>query len=223
MPTTLTSPQQAALWLKARVQGALHADSRPVSAGDGFIAWPGAATDGRAHVAAALARGAVACLVERAGIEAFVDGADGFGVAPDDERLPALLTLSDVLGTGHHAALAAGVGPGSTVAVIGDGAVGLCGVLAARRLGAERIVLLGRHEDRIAVARTFGATDVVPERGEDAVTRVLELTDGGFRELARRCAALGPPLVAVLEGGYNLRTLPGLVRAAADGFAEATA
>ena len=99
-------------------------------------------------------------------------------VEPDDERLPALLTLSDVLGTGHHAALAAGVGPGSTVAVIGDGAVGLCGVLAARRLGAERIVLLGRHEDRIAVARTFGATDVVPERGEDAVTRVLELTDG---------------------------------------------
>ncbi|WP_024286034.1 zinc-dependent alcohol dehydrogenase family protein [Cellulomonas sp. KRMCY2] len=99
-------------------------------------------------------------------------------VAPDDERLPALLTLSDVMGTGHHAALAAGVGPGSTVAVVGDGAVGLCGVLAARRLGAERIILLGRHDSRVAVARGFGATDVVPERGDDAVARVMELTEG---------------------------------------------
>jgi threonine dehydrogenase-like Zn-dependent dehydrogenase len=99
-------------------------------------------------------------------------------VTPDDERLPALLALSDVMGTGHHAALAAGVGPGSHVAVIGDGAVGLCGVLAAHRLGAERIVLLGRHEDRIAIGRRFGATDVVPERGDDAVARVKDLTDG---------------------------------------------
>jgi threonine dehydrogenase-like Zn-dependent dehydrogenase len=99
-------------------------------------------------------------------------------VGEDDERLPALLTLSDVMGTGHHAALAAGVGPGSHVAVIGDGAVGLCGVLAAARLGAERIVLLGRHEDRVAIGRRFGATDVVPERGEDAVARVLGMTDG---------------------------------------------
>ncbi len=111
-----------------------------------------------------------------------VPQADGTLVAapvePDDERLPALLTLSDVMGTGHHAALAAGVGPGSHVAVVGDGAVGLCGVLAARRLGAERITLLGRHPDRIAVGRAFGATDVVTERGDDAVARVLEMTDG---------------------------------------------
>ncbi|WP_372593982.1 zinc-binding dehydrogenase, partial [Actinotalea sp.] len=99
-------------------------------------------------------------------------------VGPDDERLPALLTLSDVMGTGHHAAISAGVTAGSTVAVVGDGAVGLCGVLAARRLGAERIILLGRHEDRIAVGRGFGATDIVPERGEEAVERVRELTDG---------------------------------------------
>ncbi|MCU1431631.1 MAG: dehydrogenase [Actinotalea sp.] len=99
-------------------------------------------------------------------------------VVPDDERLPALLTLSDVMGTGHHAAVAAGVGPGAHVAVIGDGAVGLCGVLAARRLGAERITLLGRHPDRVAVGRTFGATEVVEERGEDAVRAVLEITDG---------------------------------------------
>jgi len=76
---TLTSPQLAALWLQERVQGALHADSRPVGAGDGFIAWPGAATDGRRHVASALAQGAAACLVEQQGVEAF--GFDG------DERI----------------------------------------------------------------------------------------------------------------------------------------
>ena len=92
-------------------------------------------------------------------------------VAPDDQRLPALLTLSDVMGTGHHAALSAGVGPGSQVVVVGDGAVGLCGVLAARRLGAERIILISRHESRAAVGRSFGATDVLAERGDDAVAR----------------------------------------------------
>ena len=80
----------------------------------------------------------------------------------DDRLLAGLLTLSDVLGTGHHAAVGAGVRPGATVAVVGDGAVGLCGVLAAHRLGAERIIALGRHEARTAIARTFGATDVVP-------------------------------------------------------------
>ncbi|MGA4543168.1 zinc-dependent alcohol dehydrogenase family protein [Uniformispora flossi] len=94
------------------------------------------------------------------------------------ELLPAVMTLADVMGTGHHAALAARVRPGSTVAVVGDGAVGLCGVLAARRLGAERIVILGRHENRTAIAGGFGATDVVPERGEAAVAAVRELTGG---------------------------------------------
>jgi threonine dehydrogenase-like Zn-dependent dehydrogenase len=97
----------------------------------------------------------------------------------DDELVPSLLTLSDVMGTGHHAALAAKAGPGKSVAVVGDGAVGLCGVIAARRLGAEQIILLGRHPDRIALAREFGATDVVSERGDEAVERVHELT-GGF-------------------------------------------
>ena len=92
--------------------------------------------------------------------------------------MPSLLTLSDVMGTGHHAALAAKVGPGKTVAVVGDGAVGLCGVIAARRLGAEQIVLLGRHPDRIALARRFGATDIVSERGDEAVERVRALTFG---------------------------------------------
>lgn len=99
-------------------------------------------------------------------------------VAPDDERMPALLTLSDVMGTGHHAARSAGVGPGATVAVVGDGAVGLCAVLASRRLGAERVILLSRNERRAALGREFGATDVVAERGEAGAAAVLDLTDG---------------------------------------------
>jgi threonine dehydrogenase-like Zn-dependent dehydrogenase len=99
-------------------------------------------------------------------------------VGKDDALTASLLTLSDVMGTGHHAALAARVGPGKTVAVVGDGAVGLCGVIAARRLGAEQIIMLGRHPDRIALARDFGATDIVSERGDEAVERVRELTGG---------------------------------------------
>lgn len=99
-------------------------------------------------------------------------------VAEDDTLMPSLLSLSDVMGTGHHAARAARVAPGHTTAVVGDGAVGLCGVIAAQRLGAERIIMLGRHEDRIALAQEFGATDIVRERGEEAVERVKELTGG---------------------------------------------
>lgn len=99
--------------------------------------------------------------------------------APGDEALMAsLLTLSDVMGTGHHAALRARVAPGKMAAVIGDGAVGLCGVIAAKRLGAEQIVILGHHPGRIALAREFGATDVVSERGEEAKERVRALTGG---------------------------------------------
>ncbi|MHC3818504.1 zinc-dependent alcohol dehydrogenase family protein [Streptomyces sp. NBC_00341] len=98
--------------------------------------------------------------------------------ASDDRLLTALLALSDVLGTGHHAAVGAGVKPGSTVAVVGDGAVGLCGVMAAKRLGAERIIALGRHTARTDIARIFGATDVVAERGEAAVAAVRELLGG---------------------------------------------
>src|SRR5207245_1235807 len=82
-------------------------------------------------------------------------------VGEDDALMPSLLTLSDVMGTGHHAAVVAKVGPGKSVAVVGDGAVGLCGVIAAKRLGAAQIIILGRHEGRIALAREFGATDVV--------------------------------------------------------------
>jgi threonine dehydrogenase-like Zn-dependent dehydrogenase len=80
--------------------------------------------------------------------------------------MPSLLTLADVMGTGHHAAVCARVGPGKAVAVVGDGAVGLCGVIAAKRLGAEQIIIMGRHPERIALAREFGATVVVSERGE---------------------------------------------------------
>src|SRR2546423_11055946 len=85
-------------------------------------------------------------------------------VGEDDALMPSLLTLSDVMGTGHHAAVVAKVDPGKSVAVVGDGAVGLCGVIAAKRLGAEQIIIMGRHQDRITLAREFGATDIVTER-----------------------------------------------------------
>src|SRR5213594_2875637 len=111
-------------------------------------------------------------------------------VGEDDTLMPSLLTLSDVMGTGHHAAVAAKVGRGKTVAVVGDGAVGLCGVIAAKRLGAEQVILLGRHPDRIALARDFGATDVVSERGEEAVERVRELTDGYGVHAVLECVGL---------------------------------
>src|SRR3954463_3434479 len=97
----------------------------------------------------------------------------------EDALMPSLLTLSDVLGTGHHAAVVAGVKPGDSVAVVGDGAVGLCGVIAAKRLGAEQIIIMGRHQVRTDLARELGATDVVAERGDAAVERIRELT-GGF-------------------------------------------
>jgi threonine dehydrogenase-like Zn-dependent dehydrogenase len=110
-------------------------------------------------------------------------------VEGDEALLKAILPLSDVMGTGHHAAVSAGVKPGSTVAVVGDGAVGLCGVLAARRLGAGRILMLGRHEGRLAIARRFGATDVVSERGEEAIGKVREMTGGGV-ESVLECVGL---------------------------------
>jgi len=108
--------------------------------------------------------------------------ADGTLVAtpglPDEDLIPSLLAASDVLGTGWFAAVAAEAAPGKTVAVVGDGAVGLLGILAARELDAERIIAMSRHADRQALAREFGATDIVEERGDDGVTRIKELTDG---------------------------------------------
>jgi threonine dehydrogenase-like Zn-dependent dehydrogenase len=120
-------------------------------------------------------------------------------VGPDDELMPSLLTLSDVMATGHYAALSAEVGPGKTVAVVGDGAVGLCGVIAARRLGAERIIILGRHAGRTALAEEFGATDVVKERGDEAVERVQELTDGLGAHSVLECVGHDQSTVTALE------------------------
>ncbi len=120
-------------------------------------------------------------------------------VEQDDALMPSLLTLSDVMGTGHHAARAAKVGPGKTVAVVGDGAVGLCGVIAARRLGAEQIIMLGRHPERIALARDFGATDIVSERGEEAIQRVRDLTGGLGAHSVLECVGLGQATVTALS------------------------
>jgi threonine dehydrogenase-like Zn-dependent dehydrogenase len=120
-------------------------------------------------------------------------------VGEDDALMPSVLTLSDVMGTGHHAARAAEVGPGKTAAVVGDGAVGLCGVIAARRLGAEQIIMLGRHPARIALAREFGATDVVSERGEEAVERVRQLTGGFGAHSVLECVGLPEAVVTALE------------------------
>jgi threonine dehydrogenase-like Zn-dependent dehydrogenase len=118
----------------------------------------------------------------------FADGSlvktDGM---PDAAMIPSLLTLSDVMATGWHAAVAAGVTRRSTAVVVGDGAVGLCGVLAARVLGAERIIAMSRHEPRQAIASRFGATDVVAERGKEGTTAVMELTGGVGADAVLEC------------------------------------
>lgn len=100
-------------------------------------------------------------------------------VEGDDDVLTKILPLTDVMATGHHAAVSAGVQPGKTAVVVGDGAVGLCGVLAAKRLGADRIIILGRHQKRLEIARRFGATDVVSSRDKLAIDEIQEMTKGG--------------------------------------------
>ncbi len=126
-------------------------------------------------------------------------------VAADSALLPSLLTLSDVFSTGHHCAVTAGVTKGSTVTVIGDGAVGLSAVLAARRLGAEQIILMGRHTARTDLGREFGATDVVAERGDEGIEKVRELTGGDGTHKVLECvgheAAMDMALGAVRSGG----------------------
>jgi threonine dehydrogenase-like Zn-dependent dehydrogenase len=126
-------------------------------------------------------------------------------VAEDSALLPSLLTLSDVFSTGHHAAVKGGVEPGKSVTVIGDGAVGLCAVLAARRLGAERILLMGRHPERTDLGREFGATDVVAERGEEGIERLRELTGGDGTHAVLECVgtkqALETGMGVVRSGG----------------------
>jgi threonine dehydrogenase-like Zn-dependent dehydrogenase len=130
-------------------------------------------------------------------------------VAEDAALLPSLLTLSDVFCTGHHAAATAGVNSRTTVTVIGDGAVGLCAVLAAKRLGAERIILMGRHQDRTDLGREFGATDVVAERGDEGIAMVRELTGGDGTHAVLECVgteqAIGTSLRIVRDGGVVSR------------------
>jgi threonine dehydrogenase-like Zn-dependent dehydrogenase len=110
------------------------------------------------------------------------------GTPVDEQMVPDLLALSDVMGTGHHAAVSAGVKPGSTVVVVGDGAVGLCAVLASARLGAGRVIAMSRHGDRQKLATEFGATDIVAERGEDGAARVMDLLAGVGADCALECA-----------------------------------
>src|SRR5438270_10695765 len=117
--------------------------------------------------------------------------ADGTLVAtpnmPPEDLVPGLLAASDVLGTGWFAADAANVKPGSTVVVVGDGAVGLLGVLSAQQMGAERIIVMSRHDKRQQLAREFGATDVVSERGDDGVARVKDMTGGVAADSVLEC------------------------------------
>src|SRR4051794_34672131 len=136
--------------------------------------------------------------------------ADGTLVAtrdlPSDDLFPSLLTTSDVLGTGWFAADAANVKPGSTVAVVGDGAVGLLGVLSAKQMGAERIIAMSRHESRQKLAREFGATDIVTERGDEGVARIQELTRGIGADSVLECVGTQESMMQAIrstrKGGY---------------------
>ena len=126
--------------------------------------------------------------------------------APDADLVPSLLAASDVLGTGWFAAVAAEAGPGRTIAVVGDGAVGLSAVLAAKQLGAERIIVSSRHPERQALAREFGATDIIEERGDDGAARVRELTGGygahGVVEAVGTEESMWQAINSARPGGY---------------------
>jgi threonine dehydrogenase-like Zn-dependent dehydrogenase len=136
--------------------------------------------------------------------------ADGTLVAtpdvPSDDLVPSLLSVSDVLGTGWFAADAANVKPGTTVAVVGDGAVGLLGVLSAKQMGAERIIAMSRHESRQKLAREFGATDIVTERGDEGVARIKDLTDGIGADAVLECVGTQEAMMQAIrstrKGGY---------------------
>lgn len=139
-----------------------------------------------------------------------VPQADGTLVAtperPSDDMLANLLTCSDVLGTGWFAADAAAVKPGATVVVVGDGAVGLLGILSARQMGAERIIAMSRHESRQKLAREFGATDIVVERGEEGTTKIKELTKGVGADSVLECVGTQESMMQSIQsarpGGY---------------------
>src|SRR2546427_9245876 len=118
---------------------------------------------------------------------------------PSDDLIPSLLTLSDVMGTGWFAADAANVKPGNTVAVVGDGAVGLLGVLSAKHMGAERIIAMSRHESRQKLAREFGATDIVTERGDEGVARIKELTNGVGTDSVLECVGTQESMMQAIQ------------------------
>ncbi|MEV4049773.1 zinc-dependent alcohol dehydrogenase family protein [Amycolatopsis sp. NPDC049688] len=118
---------------------------------------------------------------------------------PDEEFLPSLLAVSDVMGTGWYAALAAEVKPGDTAVVVGDGAVGLCGVIAAKELGAERVIAMSRHESRQKLATGFGATDIVTERGDDGVARIKDLTGGIGADAVLECVGTAESMQQALH------------------------
>src|SRR6266478_6825322 len=136
--------------------------------------------------------------------------ADGTLVAtpdvPSNDMVPSLLALSDVMGTGWFAAHAANVKPGNTVVVVGDGAVGLLGVLSAKQMGAKRIIAMSRHDSRQRLAREFGATDIVTERGNEGVARIKELTDGIGVDSVLECVGTQESMIqaipATRKGGY---------------------
>lgn len=191
------------------------ADVRTLSVGD-FVIAPFVLSDGtclncRNGMQTSCLHGAAwghededGCLVDAGqGDYARVAMADGTLVRtperPDDSLLPSLLALSDVMGTGHHAAVSAGVGPGLTVAVVGDGAVGLCAVLAARRLGAERIIAMSRHDDRAALARRFGADEIVAERGDDGAQVIRDRTNGIGADAVLECVGTKESMQQALD------------------------
>lgn len=125
---------------------------------------------------------------------------------PADEFLPGLLAVSDVMGTGWYAAGAAEVTPGSTAVVVGDGAVGLCGVIAAKELGAERIIAMSRHEPRQNLAREFGATDIVAERGDEGIARVKDLTGGIGADSVLECVGTAEAMRQALQSAVPAAT-----------------
>jgi threonine dehydrogenase-like Zn-dependent dehydrogenase len=203
------------------VVGDTGSDVTTVKAGDLVIA-PFAISDGscvhcRNGVTTSCVQGSYWGAPDRGGVLA--DGAqaeqvrvplaDGTLVrvgAPAGERMvPDLLALSDVMGTGHHAAVSAGVTAGSTVIVVGDGAVGLCAVLASARLGASRVVAMSRHVSRQKLAAEFGATDIVAERGRDGAARVMDLLGGVGADCVLECVgtqdSLDQALAVVRPGG----------------------
>ena len=118
---------------------------------------------------------------------------------PPDDLIPSLLALSDVMATGWFAAVSAGVEPGMTVVVVGDGAVGLCGVIAASQLGAERVIAMSRHEQRRKLALEFGATELVSERGDDGIAKIKELTDGVGADAVLECVGTGESMLQALR------------------------